>query len=82
MHRAPSFSVEMLKNKVFRAFESDLEFQLVHLAMMPLYSEVFDPNAALQSCLGNVYNAVSHSKYPGSQTMISATRQRPKPVCR
>ena len=53
----------MLKNKVFGAFESDLEFQLVHLAMSPLYSEAFDPNAALRSCLDNVYNAESHSKH-------------------
>ncbi len=53
----------MLKNKVFGAFESDLEFRLVHLAMSPLYSEKFDANAALESCLTNVYNAESHSKY-------------------
>lgn len=64
----------MLKNKVFGAFASDLEFQLVHLAMMPLYSESFDPNAALQSCLGNVYNAASHSKCSLSHTLITATR--------
>lgn len=54
----------MLKNKVFGAFESDLEFRLVHLAMSPLYSENFDANAALQSCLHNVYNAESHSEFP------------------
>ncbi|KAH7021307.1 Alpha/Beta hydrolase protein [Microdochium trichocladiopsis] len=59
--KAPSFSVEMLKNKVFGAYESDLEFQLVHLAMLPLYSEAFDANAALQHCLHNVYNAESHN---------------------
>lgn len=59
---APSFSVEMLKNKVFGSFESDLEFRLVHLAMMPLYSEKFDANAGLSSCLDNVYNSEAHSK--------------------
>lgn len=59
---APSFSVEMLKNKVFGSFDSDLEFRLVHLAMMPLYSEKFDANAGLRSCLDNVYNAEAHSK--------------------
>jgi len=52
----------MLRNKVFGAFESDLEFRLVHLAMSPLYSEAFDANAALRSCLDNVYNAKSHSE--------------------
>ncbi|KAF7516970.1 hypothetical protein G7054_g13963 [Neopestalotiopsis clavispora] len=65
LSKAPSFSIEMLKDKVFGAFDSDLEFRMVHLAMSPLYSESFDPNAALQSCLNNVYNAESHSKaYP------------------
>ncbi|ORY58470.1 Alpha/Beta hydrolase protein [Pseudomassariella vexata] len=59
--KAPSFSVEMLKNKVFGRFESDLEFRLVHLAMSPLYSENFDANKALEACLGNVYNAEAHN---------------------
>jgi pimeloyl-ACP methyl ester carboxylesterase len=62
VHKAPSFSVEMLKEKVFGAFDSDLEFQLVHLAMMPLYSEVFDANAALRNCLATRYNAEAHSE--------------------
>ncbi|KAF3021443.1 hypothetical protein E8E14_006803 [Neopestalotiopsis sp. 37M] len=61
LSKAPSFSIEMLKDKVFGAFDSDLEFRMVHLAMSPLYSESFDPNAALQSCLNNVYNAESHN---------------------
>lgn len=51
----------MLKNKVFGTFESDMEFQLVHFAMMPLYSENFDANAGLSSCLDNVYNSEAHS---------------------
>lgn len=59
---APGFSVDMLKNKVFGAFESDLEFQLVHFAMMPLYTEKFDANVGLMSCLDNVYNSEAHSK--------------------
>jgi proline iminopeptidase len=63
LHKAPSFSLDMLRDKVFGAFASDLEFQLVHLSMMPLYSEVFDANAALQSCLRGVYNAEAHSTY-------------------
>ncbi|KAK6844126.1 hypothetical protein PG995_014236 [Apiospora arundinis] len=61
LDRAPSFSVRMLREKVFGRFESDLEFQLVHMAMMPLYSEAFDADQALRSCLGNVYNAESHN---------------------
>ncbi|KAK7949250.1 uncharacterized protein PG986_010136 [Apiospora aurea] len=61
LDRAPSFSVRMLREKVFGRFESDLEFRLVHLAMMPLYSEAFDPDQGLRSCLGNVYNAEAHN---------------------
>ncbi|KAK8006042.1 hypothetical protein PG991_012339 [Apiospora marii] len=61
LDRAPSFSVRMLRDKVFGRFESDLEFRLVHLAMMPLYSEAFDADQGLRSCLGNVYNAESHN---------------------
>ncbi|KUI59947.1 Proline iminopeptidase [Cytospora mali] len=59
--KAPSFSEDMLRNKVFGAYESDLEFQLVHFASMPLYKEVFDPDAALKSCVNNVYVAESHN---------------------
>lgn len=55
----------MLRNKVFGAYDSDLEFQLVHFASMPLYTETFDPDKALKSCLNNVYVAESHSKSPG-----------------
>lgn len=52
----------MLRNKVFGAYESDLEFQLVHFASMPLYKEVFDADAALRSSLATVYVAESHSE--------------------
>lgn len=62
IHKVPSFSVDMLKNKVFGAYESDREFQLVYFAMMPLYRETFDPDAALKSNLDGVYVAESHSK--------------------
>jgi hypothetical protein len=62
MFKAPGFSLEMLKEKTFGRFESDEEFRLVHFASMPLYSESFDANAALKSCLVNTYNAESHSK--------------------
>ncbi|KAJ0107000.1 hypothetical protein J7T55_011095 [Diaporthe amygdali] len=61
LNRAPSFSVEMLRDKVFGVFESDLEFRLVHLAMLPLYSEKFDANAGLRSCLDNTYNSEAHN---------------------
>lgn len=63
--KAPSFSEDMLRNKVFGSYESDLEFQLVHFASMPLYKEVFDPDAALRGCLDNVYVAESHSTSTG-----------------
>ncbi|KAI3393174.1 hypothetical protein diail_4662 [Diaporthe ilicicola] len=61
IHKVPSFSADMLKNKVFGAYESDLEFRLIHFAMMPLYSEAFDPDAGLKSALNGVYVAESHN---------------------
>ncbi|KAK1470683.1 hypothetical protein CCUS01_00798 [Colletotrichum cuscutae] len=61
IHKVPSFSVDMLKNKVFGAYESDREFQLIYFAMMPLYRETFDPDAALKSNLDGVYVAESHN---------------------
>ncbi|KDN68045.1 hypothetical protein CSUB01_08289 [Colletotrichum sublineola] len=61
IHKVPSFSVDMLKNKVFGAYESDREFQLIYFAMMPLYKETFDPDAALRSNLDGVYVAESHN---------------------
>ncbi|KAF6812584.1 proline iminopeptidase [Colletotrichum musicola] len=61
IHKVPSFSVDMLRNKVFGAYESDREFQLVYFAMMPLYREVFDPDTALKSNLDGVYVAESHN---------------------
>ncbi|KAI8305325.1 Proline iminopeptidase [Colletotrichum sp. SAR11_59] len=61
IHKVPSFSVDMLRNKVFGAYESDREFQLIYFAMMPLYKEVFDPDTALKSNLDGVYVAESHN---------------------
>ena len=68
--KVPSFSKEMLRDKVFGAFQDDEEFRLVHFAMMPLYREDFDANAGLRSCLDTVYVAESHS------TSRIATRRR------
>ncbi|TEA20434.1 Proline iminopeptidase [Colletotrichum sidae] len=48
IHKVPSFSVDMLRNKVFGAYESDGE-------------EVFDPDAGLKSALDGVYVAESHN---------------------
>lgn len=67
LHKAPCLSVEMLRDKIFGAFASDLEFRLVMWAAAPLYSESFNANSALQGSIGTVYNAESHSessKYP------------------
>ncbi|KAL1864995.1 hypothetical protein Daus18300_007342 [Diaporthe australafricana] len=61
IHKVPSFSVDMLKNKVSGAYESDREFQLISFAMMPLYTEVFDPDACLKTALNGVYVADSHN---------------------
>ncbi|KAJ4192431.1 hypothetical protein NW767_010657 [Fusarium falciforme] len=59
--KVPSFSKEMLRDKVFGAFQDDEEFRLVHFAMMPLYREDFDANAGLRACLDTVYVAESHN---------------------
>ncbi|RMJ13481.1 hypothetical protein CDV36_006863 [Fusarium kuroshium] len=61
INKVPSFSKEMLRDKVFGAFQSDEEFRLVHFAMMPLYREDFDANAGLRACLDTVYVAESHN---------------------
>ncbi|KAL2210537.1 alpha/beta-hydrolase [Sarocladium strictum] len=59
--RAPSFSSDMLRNKVFGAYDSDLEFQLINFAMAPLYKEEFDPDAGLRNALTTVCVAESHN---------------------
>ncbi|KZL79967.1 proline iminopeptidase [Colletotrichum incanum] len=79
IHKVPSFSVDMLKNKVFGAYESDREFQLIYFAMMPLYKETFDPDAALRSNLEGVYVAESHSKptYGPNTYMVNQLKRIP-----
>ncbi|KAH7068511.1 Alpha/Beta hydrolase protein [Paraphoma chrysanthemicola] len=62
IHKAPSLSVNQLKNKIFGSFESDAEFQLVMHAAAPLYSETFDADAALAATLKTVYFAESHNE--------------------
>jgi proline iminopeptidase len=62
IHKAPSLSINQLKNKIFGSFQSDSEFQLVMHAAAPLYSEAFDADAALAASLKTVYFAESHSK--------------------
>lgn len=69
LHKAPSLSVNQLKNKIFGQFESDEEFRLVMHAAAPLYSEKFDADAALSNTLKTVYFAESHSRC--TQTGIS-----------
>ncbi|KAH7139484.1 Alpha/Beta hydrolase protein [Dendryphion nanum] len=59
--RAPNFSKEMLRDKVFGSFESDEEFKLVHFAMLPLYREDYDANSGLFTCLNTIYVAESHN---------------------
>jgi proline iminopeptidase len=70
LHKAPGLSVNMLQDKIFGKFESDLEFQLVMHASMPLYSEKFDADAALIKSLSTVYFAESHSKWSPSGERI------------
>lgn len=62
LHKAPSLSINMLKNKIFGSFESNAEFQLVMHAAASLYSESFNADAALARNLKTVYFAESHSK--------------------
>lgn len=52
----------MLTGKIFGVFDSDLEFRLIMHAAAPLYSENFDPNAALRKNIETGFNAESHSK--------------------
>ncbi|KAK1585742.1 Alpha/Beta hydrolase protein [Colletotrichum navitas] len=79
IHKVPSFSVDMLKNKVFGAYESDLEFQLIYFAMMPLYKESFDPDEALRSNLDGVYVAESHNDlYSEKEKYFDYTDQLPE----
>ncbi|KAF4951019.1 hypothetical protein FSARC_13021, partial [Fusarium sarcochroum] len=59
--KVPSFSKEMLRDKVFGAYDDDEDFRLVHFAMMPLYREDYDANAGLRSCRDTVYVAESHN---------------------
>ncbi|KAJ5740865.1 Alpha/beta hydrolase fold-1 [Penicillium malachiteum] len=59
--RAPSFSINFLREKVFGRFESDIEFQLVMFAAAPLYSEKFDAEAALKNNLSTVFYAKAHN---------------------
>ncbi|KAH7114006.1 Alpha/Beta hydrolase protein [Dactylonectria estremocensis] len=59
--KAPSFSLDMLRSKVFGAFKDDEEFKLVHFAMLPLYSESYDADIGLRTCLNTVYVAESHN---------------------
>lgn len=61
MAKAPNFSVDMLRSKVFGAFKDDEEFKLVHFAMLPLYSENYNADSGLRTCLSTVYVAESHS---------------------
>ncbi|KAK2012025.1 alpha/beta-hydrolase [Colletotrichum eremochloae] len=79
IHKVPSFSVDMLKNKVFGAYESDREFQLIYFAMMPLYKETFDPDAALRSNLDGVYVAESHNDlYSEKEKFFDYTHRLPE----
>jgi proline iminopeptidase len=56
----------MLRNKVFGAYEDDDEFKLIYFAMMPLYTETYNPDAALRACRGMIFVAESHSTSPSS----------------
>ncbi|CAG9975014.1 unnamed protein product, partial [Clonostachys byssicola] len=60
--KTPSFSKEMLRDKVFGAYEDDEEFKLIHFAVMPLHKENFDANAALVACRNTVFVAESHNE--------------------
>ncbi|KAH6672304.1 Alpha/Beta hydrolase protein [Halenospora varia] len=58
---APCASKEMLVGGVFGDFKSDEEFRLVMFALGPLYSESYEPNAALKKCLETVYRSKTHN---------------------
>jgi proline iminopeptidase len=73
IHKAPSLSTNQLKNKIFGSFQSDAEFQLVMHAAAPLYSELFDADAALAANLKTVYFAESHSRVIASDLRSKMT---------
>ncbi|KAJ5893854.1 Alpha/beta hydrolase fold-1 [Penicillium taxi] len=60
--KAPNFSVKFLRDGIFGKFDSDLEFRLVMYAAAPLYSESFDPEAALKANINTVFYAKSHNQ--------------------
>ncbi|KAJ7119441.1 prolyl aminopeptidase [Mycena epipterygia] len=60
LHRAPNASIEMVE-KVFSAFDDDVEFRLIMFALGPLYVEKYDANAALTRTRGVVYRAETHN---------------------
>lgn len=62
MSKATNFSPDMLRSKVFGAFNDDEEFKLVHFAMLPLYSERYDADIGLRTVSSTVYVAESHSE--------------------
>ncbi|QPG77065.1 hypothetical protein FOA43_004463 [Brettanomyces nanus] len=60
LDKVPNASISMLK-KVFSRFESDQEMQLVMFALSPLYSEEYNPDKGLQSCLKTKYRSETHN---------------------
>ncbi|KAH8682021.1 Alpha/Beta hydrolase protein [Xylariales sp. PMI_506] len=63
LDRVPTFSMKMLKEKVFGFFENDLEFRLVYHAMSPMYIDdgSYNADAALANNLKTVFNAEAHN---------------------
>lgn len=70
----PIASVNMLE-KVFSKFESDEEMRLVMFALGPLYSESYDADAGLRSCLETRYKAASHNQLYSEQEKYFDYRQ-------
>ncbi|GMF07739.1 unnamed protein product [Ambrosiozyma monospora] len=58
--KVPGASIKMLE-KVFSRFDSDQEMQLINFALAPLYSETYNADQGLSSCLKTKYRAKSHN---------------------
>lgn len=60
-HLVPSLSLEMIDKLFSDRVESDLEFRLLWLAIQPLYSENFDPQAAFERTRDMDVHVESHN---------------------
>ncbi|PWY85915.1 alpha/beta-hydrolase [Aspergillus heteromorphus CBS 117.55] len=76
LHRAPSLSVSMLRDKIFGSFSSDIECQLVMHAAASPFSETFDADVALRNGLGTVFHAEEAHKRGKTDALYAEPEKR------